>query len=107
MTASSSGLTGATSDTFNVTAQPPPPATHLSFSAQPSDTQAGATITTAVQISALDASNNVVAGFAGSITVAIGTNPASGTLSGTLTVAEVNFFFQAEDGIRDLSRHSC
>src|SRR6185295_19185645 len=86
LTGNSSGLTGTTSAVFNITPQPPPPATHLVFSTQPTSAQAGATITPAVQVSALDASNNVVGGFTGSITVAIGTNPGGGTLSGTLTV---------------------
>jgi len=90
LAASSSGLTGATSGVFNVTAAPPPPATHLAFTAQPTNTQVGSTVSPAVQVSALDASNAVVAGFTGTITVAIGTNPAGGTLSGTLTVAAVN-----------------
>jgi len=86
LTAASSGLTGATSTAFNITA---PPATHLAFSTQPTNTQAGTTIAT-VRVSALDAANGVVTGFTGTITVAIGANPATGTLTGTLSAAAVS-----------------
>ena len=88
--ATSSGLTSATSSAFNVTAAPPPPATQLRFTVQPASTQAGQAIAPPVQVSALDASGTVVTSFAGAITVAIGTNPAAGTLSGTLTVNAAN-----------------
>src|SRR5205814_1484748 len=56
---------------------------------QPSTTTAGAAITPAVEVTAQDASGNTASGFTGNITVAIGTNPSSGTLSGTKTVAAV------------------
>src|SRR2546430_17729445 len=62
-------------------------ATQLVFSVEPSTTSAGAAITPAVQVTALDASNNTATGFTGNVTVAIGTNPGSGTLAGTATVA--------------------
>ncbi len=90
--ATTSGLTGATSDAFDITAPPPPPppATHLGFSLQPSNTEAGATITPAVEVSALDASGNTVTSFTGTITVAIGANQAGGTLAGTLSVPAAN-----------------
>src|SRR2546429_7714200 len=52
-------------------------------------TTAGAAITPAVEITAQDGSGNTATGFTGNITVAIGTNPSSGTLSGTKTVAAV------------------
>src|SRR5205814_219561 len=64
-------------------------ATPLVFSVQPSTTTAGAAITPAVEVTAQDASGNTATGFAGNITVAIGTNPSSGTLAGTLTHAAV------------------
>src|SRR5205814_1924766 len=64
-------------------------ATQLVFSVQPSTTTAGAAITPAVQVTAQDASGNTATGFTGNVTVAIGTNPSSGTLSGTKTVAAV------------------
>ena len=91
--ATSSGLTATTSSTFNITpAQPPPPppATQLRFTVQPASTQAGQTIAPPVKVSALDASGTLVTSFTGAITVAIGTNPAAATLSGTLTVNATN-----------------
>jgi len=70
LTASASGLTGATSTSFNITAPPPPPATNLAFTTQPQSTQAGQTMP-AVKVTARDASGNVVTGFTGTITVAV------------------------------------
>src|SRR5207247_2593223 len=64
-------------------------ATQLVFSVQPTNAVAGAAITPAVQITAQDASGNTATGFTGNITVAIGTNPSTGILSGTKTVAAV------------------
>src|SRR5437773_2210140 len=46
-------------------------------------------MTPAVQITAEDGNGNTATGFTGNITVAIGTNPSSGTLAGTLTHAAV------------------
>src|SRR5213078_1312982 len=89
LTASASGLTGATSASFNITAAPPPPATHVAFTTQPQTTQAGQTMP-AVRVSALDDAGNVVTGFTGSITVALGANHGGGTLSGTTSVTAVN-----------------
>ena len=91
--ATSPSLTSTTSSTFDITATPPPPpppATQLRFTVQPASTQAGQTIAPPVQVSALDASGTLVTSFTGAITVAIGTNPANGTLSGTLTVNATN-----------------
>jgi sugar lactone lactonase YvrE len=80
---------GPTAITFYDPTQPPP-ATHLTFTVQPSNTAAGAAITPAVQVAVQNAQGNTVTTATTSITVAIGTNPASGTLSGTTTVAAVN-----------------
>jgi hypothetical protein len=63
---------------------------HLAFTAEPSNTAAGATITPAVQVSVEDASGSVVTTDSSSVTVAIGTNAGSGTLSGTLTEPAVD-----------------
>ena len=49
--------------------------------------QALAPITPAVQVTAQDSLGNVATGFAGTVTVAIATNPGGGTLSGTAAVA--------------------
>src|SRR5205807_8093084 len=50
-----------------VAAGTPPPATHLGFSVPPGNAQVGATITPAVKVSALDASEHRVARFSGAI----------------------------------------
>jgi len=86
LTASAASLAGATSDPFTVSAGPP---TQLVFSGQPGDVVAGSGFTPDVQITARDAQGNVATGFTGDVTVAIGTNPAGGTLSGAKTVAAV------------------
>src|SRR5205823_1840043 len=83
-TLTATGAGSATSAAFNITAGT---ATALVFSVQPTNTVAGATITPAVQLTAQDGSGNTATGFTGNITVAIGTNPGGGTLSGTATVA--------------------
>ncbi|OLC99583.1 MAG: hypothetical protein AUI89_08550 [Gemmatimonadetes bacterium 13_1_40CM_3_65_8] len=62
----------------------------LAFIVQPSNSVAGAASTPAVQVAVQDAQGNTVTTATTSITVAIGTNPASGILSGTTTVAAVN-----------------
>src|SRR5256712_4703748 len=83
-------FTQATSSAFNITAAPPPPATHLAFGVQPSTTQVGVAITPAVTVAALDASGNTVTSFTGAISIAIDNNPAGGTLSGNAPVNAVN-----------------
>src|SRR2546427_4303835 len=79
---SNTGLTGATSSTFNIT---PGTASKLVFSQQPTNTTAAQTITPAVAVQVQDANGNLVTTSTASITVAIGTNPGGGTLSGTVT----------------------
>src|SRR5205807_2502360 len=83
-TLTATGAGSTTSAAFNITAGT---ATQLAFNVQPSTTTAGTAITPAVEVTALDASNNTATGFTGNVTVAIGTNPGSGTLAGTATVA--------------------
>ena len=89
LTAASGVLAGATSATFNISAGP---ATQLVYTVQPSTAAAGGTIAPPIQLTARDAQGNTATGFTGAganITVAIGTNPAAGTLAGTKTVAAV------------------
>src|SRR5213078_4059465 len=86
-TLTATGAGSVTSTAFNITAGT---ATQLVFSVQPSTTSAGAAITPAVQVTALDASNNTATGFTGNVTLAIGTNPSGGALSGTATHAASN-----------------
>src|SRR5439155_544086 len=90
LTATSSPLTQATSNSFNITAAPPPPATHLAFGVQPSNTQVGVAITPAVTVTAVDASGNTVPGFTGAVSIAIDDNPVGGTLTGNAPVNAVN-----------------
>jgi hypothetical protein len=84
LTTTAGGLTGETSTGFNIT---PATAVEVKFTAQPTNTAASTAITPAVQVSAYDTYGNIATGFAGNVTVAIGTNPGAGTLSGTVTVA--------------------
>ncbi len=73
--------------TFTATATAP---AHLLVTASPAASQtAGATVTPAFVVSAYDASNNQVPSFTGIVTLAIGTNPGSSTLSGTTSVSAV------------------
>src|SRR5207253_969368 len=73
------------SSSFNITVGA---ASQLAFGVQPSNTTAGAAITPAVTVKVLDAGGNLTTSTA-SITVAIGTNPGGGTLSGTASVNAV------------------
>jgi VCBS repeat-containing protein len=62
----------------------------LAFTQPPVNTQAGATITPSVKVAIQDAGGNTVTSAQDPITLAIGSNPAAGTLSGTVTVTAVN-----------------
>ena len=86
LTAQTSGLTAATSPGFVIA---PGPAATLEFTVAPRDTTAGAVFSPAIQITARDTMGNIATGFAGTVTIAIGTNPGSGTLSGTTAVSAV------------------
>ncbi|MGA2384408.1 MAG: invasin domain 3-containing protein, partial [Gemmatimonadales bacterium] len=61
----------------------------LTVLTQPSATTAGEAIAPAVRVAAQDALGNTLASFTGTVSVAIGANPASGTLSGTTAVSAV------------------
>src|SRR5439155_11341807 len=87
LTASSSGLTGATSSTFNITPGAP---SALAFTTQPTTTVAGASITPAVRVTIQDAFGNTVTSSTAAISIALGSNPVGGTLSGTVTVSAVS-----------------
>src|SRR5882724_550978 len=86
LSTTASGLSGATSATFVITPGTP---TQLAFIVEPSGTAAGASITPALRVAARDAQGNTVPSFTGNVTLALETNPAGGTLSGTTTVAAV------------------
>ncbi|HKC46486.1 MAG TPA: hypothetical protein VKB63_02715, partial [Gemmatimonadales bacterium] len=87
LTASANSLTSGVSAVFDVTTGA---ASQLKFSVQPTLTNAGATITPPVEVTVQDAVGNTVTTFGGNVSVAIGTNPAGGILSGSTTVAAVN-----------------
>src|SRR5207253_2237499 len=82
--AAATGLPTGTSTPFNIT---PGVASQLVFNVQPSNTTAGTAITPAVQVTAQDAQGNTTTQFTANVTVALGTNPGGGALSGTTTVA--------------------
>ena len=80
------GTKTGVSGTFTVN---PGAASKLAFGTQPSDTSIGFTVTPAVTVQIQDANGNLTTSVA-SVTVAIGTNPSGGTLSGTKTRAAVS-----------------
>ena len=82
LSAGSDGLAAANSSPFTVVTGAP---ARLAFKVQPSGVAAMAPITPAVKISLLDNAGNVVTTANHLVTVALGANPAGGTLSGTLT----------------------
>src|SRR5205823_957013 len=86
LAASAGGFAPVTSTPFDII---PGTATQLAFTVQPSNTVAGAAISPAVQVTALDPAGDPVPSFTGSVTVALGSNPGGSTLSGTTPVAAV------------------
>ena len=84
LTASSTpSHTAATSAVFNITAGSTGPPTKLAFMQGPSSAAAGATISPAVTVAVEDANGNVeTTDNATTVSLAIGTNPAGGTLTG-------------------------
>src|SRR5207249_4526991 len=87
LTAAATGLRTSTSAPFTITVGA---LAQLAFTVQPTNVVAGATITPAVQVTAQDAEGNTATAFGGSVTVAIGTNPGGGILSGTTSSSAVN-----------------
>ena len=86
LTAASTGLSGATSNPFNVTAGA---ASKLAFLVQPTTAAAATGISPTVQVEVQDAAGNLVPTATTSITLTIGNNPGTSTLGGTSTVAAV------------------
>jgi len=82
------GCSGSTSEPVQPTGVGP--AAKVVFTVQPSNAAAGAANTPAVHVTVQDAQGNTVTTATTSITVAMGTNPASGILAGTKAVAAVN-----------------
>src|SRR2546422_467471 len=83
LTVSSGTLTGATSRSFAIA---PAAAAKVAFAVQPSTTDVAQPITPAVQVAIQDAFANTVTSATNAVTLAIATNPGSGTLAGTRTV---------------------
>ena len=91
LAATTPGLTPATSSGFTISAAgggtPPPAATKLAFSQQPSNASTGATITPAVTVLVQDSNGNTVSTATNPVTLALG----GGTgLAGTLTATPQN-----------------
>ena len=87
LTASSTGVASVVSSAFNVTIGP---ASRLVFTTQPATSPPGATISPAVVVTVQDIAGNTVLTFNTAITLAIGTNPGNGTLSGHTALAPEN-----------------
>jgi hypothetical protein len=66
------------------------PGSAVTFTQPPSNTAAGSVMTPAVAVAIVDAFGNIVSSAADPVGVALGTNPAGGTLSGTTPVGAVN-----------------
>jgi hypothetical protein len=86
LVASSSELTSATSSSFNIS----PVLTQLGFVQQPTNGYTNTNLSPAITVQLLDANGELVSQSGVSITIAIGANPSSATLSGTLTRTTTN-----------------
>ncbi|HET9708168.1 MAG TPA: Ig-like domain-containing protein [Gemmatimonadales bacterium] len=76
------GIAGTASVTVTAGA-----ASQLSFTGLPTALVAGVVITPPIVVTARDVGGNVATGFAGNVTISLGTNPSGGTLMGTTTIA--------------------
>lgn len=88
LTASASGLTGATSAAFDIGAVLP--ATQLAFAIQPTDGVAGDPLSPAIQVEVRNANGERVTTSRDAVTLAFAANPGAGTLSGTKTVNAID-----------------
>ena len=86
LAATSGALTAPVSTAFTILPAAP---SALAFSVQPTNAAAGAAIAPAIQVTLRDSFGNTTSGATDNVTLAIGTNPATGILSGTKTVAAV------------------
>ncbi|HSM16990.1 MAG TPA: Ig-like domain-containing protein, partial [Gemmatimonadales bacterium] len=84
-----SATAGAVVGTTQVTVVRPP-ARGLVFSVQPSNVAAGDAITPTVEVSVIDSLGNRIGGDTTTVSLALGSNPGGGTLSGTTSVAAVD-----------------
>ena len=74
----------------------------IAFTSQPTNTGSMSLFSPTILVSAEDSYGNLVTGYSGDISVAIGTNPSAGTLYGTLTVAASNGVSSFDDLTIDL-----
>jgi hypothetical protein len=87
LAASTSGLTGATSSTFNIAVGP---AASLSFRLQPTPSGPGATMAPSVQVAIVDSQGNILTQATTPVSLALGTNPTGAVLSGGAARTPVN-----------------
>lgn len=87
LVASSVPLTSATSVAFSIA---PAAAAKLAFTRQPGNGTAGLALAPAVSVAVQDAFGNTALGATNAVTIALSTNPAGGTLSGSTTMNAVN-----------------
>ncbi|MGH7563977.1 MAG: invasin domain 3-containing protein [Gemmatimonadota bacterium] len=83
--ATASGLASATSAAFDAGDDDDEDAVRLAFGQQPTNALAGATISPAVTVLAVDSDGETDTSFGGTITIAKAAGPSSGQLQGTLT----------------------
>ena len=84
LNATGTSLTTAVSNTFTIVAGA---ATKVVYTQQPTAVVAGSAISPAIVVTVQDASNNTVTTSSANVSVAIGTNPGGGALSGTVSRA--------------------
>ena len=85
--ASLTGLTGATSRAFTISAGAP---ARLAFTVQPGSTAAGAPISPAVRVAVQDRMGNALPAATNTVALALSTNPTAALLAGTKSVAVRN-----------------
>lgn len=78
-------------------------AAQLAFTVQPTETQAGASMTPAVGVTIQDAAGNPIADATDAVTVTIGDNPSGGTLTGATVVDAVAGVASFGDLVIDLA----
>ena len=76
-------LTSAISDPFSITTAAP---AQLAFGQQPTTTAEGAVMDPAVTVRVLDTGGNLVTDSTNEVSIGLGSNPADGSLAGTLSV---------------------
>ncbi|HEV8409579.1 MAG TPA: Ig-like domain-containing protein, partial [Gemmatimonadaceae bacterium] len=86
LVASSTGLTSATSNAFDIAVGAP---SKLLFSVQPSGGVVNAAMSPAIVVNAQDSQGNPTPAFTGTVTLSLAANPTGATLGGTVSVSAV------------------